>query len=265
MSEGGSGRVLGPRTLAALVVLAALCGAGFGLVQSGVSDSTPNAASDVTETAIPSDASGDDASERATATPSADTNANANIPDNASTLSRGGGSDDADTAPSRDAPSTPASSESDGPESASVDLSVGRAAGESLRFDGAVPGATETVRLSVRNRGSEAGRLSLRVGSVVDEENGLLEPERDVGDDERAGELSAAVSVRVSAGDDYLVGGDDEWVSLSTLEAVDAGATTLLPGETRTLDVEWRVDPTAGNEIQTDTASVSVRLVLSQR
>ncbi|MDS0292807.1 hypothetical protein [Halogeometricum luteum] len=287
MSGGVEGRLTWPfgrRSLAVLVVLSVFCGAGVGVLQSG--DSGANVASDVAATVTPSGASGVDASGRETSTPAAGSNSLGDA--STATEGDGGGGDAVD----RNAPSTPSASRDEGStgnsvagtertagrsdrgaddnddsggERAPVDLAVGRAAAESLRFDGVVPGSDGAVRLSAHNEGRETGDLSVRVADVVDRENGLLEPERDAGDDGAEGELSSAVAVRISVGDDYLVGDDDTWVPLSALEAADVGTATLRPGETRALDIEWRVDPVAGNEIQSDTTTVNVRVVLSQR
>lgn len=145
-----------------------------------------------------------------------------------------------------------------------VELAVGGADDAPIRIGGVAPGDSGVVRTAVRNDGTESGRLSLHVENVTDAENELLEPERDVGDTDETGELSGAVSVRVSVGEDYLVGGEGTWVRLSELETVAFENTTLEAGETRSLDVEWRVDAAVGNEIQSDSAVVDVTLVLSQ-
>lgn len=281
--SGRTGRRLGRsstrRGLAVLVVLLVFCGAGFGLLQSGEPDA--NVASNTTVTATPSDPS--DASGRDLPTPIAGANSSDGTSvateENEGTAGHGGAStpsasENDETTESRRTgePSERTGETNDGNTddgsgdggSAPVKLAVGRVADESLRFDDAVPGSHGVVRLSARNDGPETGELSVRVRNVVDTENGLLEPERDGGDDDTEGELSSALSVRVSVGDDYLVGGDDEWVPLSELEAVEPRAATLSPGVARTLTVEWRVDPTAGNEIQSDVVTVDVRLVLSQ-
>lgn len=152
----------------------------------------------------------------------------------------------------------------DGDESDAVELVVGDGSDASFRIDGVAPGDDGAVRTTVRNVGSDAGRFRVAVENVADEENGVLEPERDAGDDEATGELSGAVSVRISVGGDYLVGGEETWVPLSELASAESAAASLDAGATRTLLVEWRVDAGAGNEIQSDAAVVDVRLVLTQ-
>jgi hypothetical protein len=145
-----------------------------------------------------------------------------------------------------------------------VELAVGETDDAPIRIDGVAPGDSGVVRTVVRNDGTESGRLTLRVANVTDAENDLLEPERDVGDTDETGELSAAVLVRVSVGGDYLAGDEETWVRLSELETLAFEDATLDAGETRSLDVEWRVDAAAGNEIQSDSAAVNATLVLSQ-
>lgn len=152
----------------------------------------------------------------------------------------------------------------DGDRTDPVSLSVGDGESASIRIAGVVPGGEGAVRTTVSNAGSQSGRLGLTVERVADEENDLLEPEREAGDDDATGELSDAVSVRVSAGGDYLVGDEETWVRLSDLEAVDSATTTLGSGATTALVVEWRADGAAGNEIQSDAAVVDVRFVLTQ-
>jgi hypothetical protein len=145
-----------------------------------------------------------------------------------------------------------------------VELAVGGADDAPIRIGGVAPGDSGVVQTAVRNDGTESGRLTLRVANVTDAENDLLEPERDAGDTDETGELSGAVSVRVSVGEDYLVGDEGTWVRLSELDTVAVENTTLRAGETRSLDVEWRVDAAVGNEIQSDSTIVDVTLVLSQ-
>ncbi|SDY10356.1 hypothetical protein [Halobellus clavatus] len=104
--------------------------------------------------------------------------------------------------------------------------------------------------------------LLLTVGGVVDNENGLTEPEAEVDDTPSVGELSANLDIRIvvvreSGVRRYVAGGSNAFVPLASVsgasESVPVGA-----NETVSVGFEWRIDSVVGNEIQGDSTTLSV-------
>lgn len=135
------------------------------------------------------------------------------------------------------------------------------------------PGSSGTNTVPIRNRGSQAGRLTLSSASIVSFENGRTGPESAVdatgGDPGRgAGELQEALELRLSIerGD-----GSRVWVfgNETTFRPIDALADgplslgRLAPGERVELVVEYRLPGSVGNEIQTDSITVDISFTLS--
>ncbi|MGQ4555650.1 hypothetical protein [Halobellus sp. GM3] len=126
----------------------------------------------------------------------------------------------------------------------------------------AVPGSSDSSSARLANPADDAVTAQFAVGAPLDRENGLTEPESDVDDTPDVGELSDNLDVRITLEREdgervALVGGDGAYVPLA-----DAAGSTrsvdLDPDEAVTVIVEWRIDGDVGNEIQSDSTTLSV-------
>ncbi|SDM00819.1 E1-E2 ATPase [Halogranum gelatinilyticum] len=181
------------------------------------------------------------------------------------------------TTPSTSTPSTPTATPTATPsEPPAVRLTlVSGAPTDLFTGDGLAPGAQRRSSIVVRNDGSDAGVLSLSNLSVRSDENGRTDPERAVditGDDPGVGEgeLADAATVRVYAVRDsgqrlFAVGDVATFVPASSLDGVaelDFGSVGA--GETVEIRVEYRIDTSVGNEIQTDSVEADFEIRLRQ-
>ncbi|MFB6251862.1 MAG: hypothetical protein ABEI27_09320 [Halobellus sp.] len=127
---------------------------------------------------------------------------------------------------------------------------------------GVMPGSSGSSETVFGPPNPEQDTLLVTVGVVVDDENGLTEPEAEVDGTPTVGELSANVDVRIvivheSGARRYVAGGSNAFVPLASVseasESVPVGA-----NETVSIVVEWRIDGAVGNEIQGDSTTLSV-------
>lgn len=130
----------------------------------------------------------------------------------------------------------------------------------------AAPDIRGSGSLTVGNGGTDGGVLRITASDLTSAENGHTEPESRV-DGDATSELPAALLVRVSLHHDgevdYVVGGRDRMVAVDALDPEDFAVERSLPaGENATLLVEWYVERTAGNEIQTDSVSFDLSFAL---
>lgn len=130
------------------------------------------------------------------------------------------------------------------------------------------PGGSGRGETVVKNAGEAPGELDVVLEAVESTENDLIEPERSVDRPGNGGELAAALDVRiVLVREDtrtYVVGGPASYVPVASLEpGTLAENVDLAPGESARLVAEWRIPTTVGNEIQTDSVSVTVSYVLT--
>ncbi|WP_049984804.1 hypothetical protein [Halobellus rufus] len=124
----------------------------------------------------------------------------------------------------------------------------------------ALPGSTGSDSAVVSNPAEEEVTATFAVGAPIDEENGITEPESAVDDTPDVGELSEHLDVRIRIetgdGETIAVGGDG-FVSLA--DAAGASRSIRLdPDESVTVVVEWRISSDVGNEIQSDSTTLSV-------
>ncbi|MCU4801479.1 hypothetical protein OB920_13955 [Halobacteria archaeon HArc-gm2] len=135
---------------------------------------------------------------------------------------------------------------------------------------GLAPGHSGQNAVTFENAGDASGRLLVNDTVVVDHENGLLNPEKAVGDDATTGELSSALEVRLSVSHadgttEYLFGSSSDYVTLRSLDGEDRASTeTLGGGEQATVTFEWRLPTSTGNEVQSDGVEFDVDFVLRQ-
>ncbi|WP_336023159.1 hypothetical protein [Halobellus salinisoli] len=134
--------------------------------------------------------------------------------------------------------------------------------------DNALPGSTGEDTVTVSNPADEAVTATVAVGAPIDEENGLTEPESEVDETPEVGELSEYLDVKiwvetedgrqrnVVGGDGNVIGGNG-YVPLADA-AESSKSLDLDPDESVTVVVEWRIAGDVGNEIQSDSTTLSV-------
>lgn len=244
-----------------LVAILVVLGAGIGSFIFGDTpppdDGTETAP---TPTATPGDgppSTGTDApttgpDETATPPPDTPTEEQPEAPTETPTTGRGSGEDDDDGG---------------GPTTPSPGLELGD---DSSLFSGSglVPGGSGQGTLTVRNAADEEGNLTISAIDVVDEENGIVDPEAAVDSSPNTGELSSNLEVRVSVRDgsgdeEYLLGTDGGYITLSHLPSrIPSVAIPVASGEEVTVITEWRLPSSTGNEVQSDGVTVDVGLTL---
>ncbi|EMA32906.1 hypothetical protein [Haloarcula japonica] len=132
------------------------------------------------------------------------------------------------------------------------------------------PGDTESGSVVVQNSGSDAGTLGVADVNVSDDENGLREPERVLGDTAATGELSDHLEVKLwvtyaNGTTEYLAGSDTSSVTLATLDgASEQGTRAVAGGEQATVEIEVTLPESTGNEVQSDRVDITVPIVLQQ-
>lgn len=140
--------------------------------------------------------------------------------------------------------------------------------GPLLAVEKLTPGDSGQGTLTIYNAENEDGTLSITAIGVVDEENGLTEPEADVDTTAGVGELSSHLEVRVAIRDaagneEYVLGTDSGYVTLSELPSRTPSAEyDLASGEAVQLVADWRLPQSTGNEVQSDGVSVDLGLTL---
>lgn len=138
----------------------------------------------------------------------------------------------------------------------------------------ATPGAQYASSADIANTGSETGSVFLNV-SYTSFENGIAnEAEGRVdstGGDPGPGrgELHQEFELRVAIVDDngsltYVLGNESTYRGLTNVTGEPVPLTDIPPGGTADLHVEYRVDPAAGNEIQSDTLTLDFEFLLEQ-
>jgi hypothetical protein len=114
-----------------------------------------------------------------------------------------------------------------------------------------VPGTSGVVTTTATLSGDPADLWLAAIGTD-DGENGLAEPEAAVGDDSAAGELAAALRVRLVVDGTTLYEG-----ALAGLDVPGALVASCVTGDVP-LRIAWHLPETVGNEVQTDAARVVV-------
>jgi hypothetical protein len=122
-----------------------------------------------------------------------------------------------------------------------------------VAFADLAPGSRGRVTATATLAGDPAD-LWLAARGVDGGENGLVEPERSAGDDGAAGELLAALRVRLAVDGTTLYEGP-----LAGLDVTGVRVAGCVTGD-RSLALDWTLPETAGNAVQTDAAGVVLRL-----
>ncbi len=113
------------------------------------------------------------------------------------------------------------------------------------------PGDAGEVDIKLTNAGSLDGTADLHITNLVDDENGVYEPE--IPDDATTGELSQAIILDICY-DDVLVKSG----TLKDLFCQDFDLGALPAGESKKLTIAWKVDPNAGNNIMSDICTFDI-------
>ena len=136
-------------------------------------------------------------------------------------------------------------------------------------YEGVEPGDGGTETIVLGNTGEVAGNLSVPNISVVDRENGIVEPEAAVDDSPSSGELSEhlRLSITVTYPDGTTLsvfGTGDGRRSVAELAAVEnrSASRSLAPGETATVTVDWVLPSSTGNVVQSDGITMDVTFAL---
>ncbi|MGB9963320.1 hypothetical protein ACOZ32_14210 (plasmid) [Halobacterium sp. MBLA0001] len=135
-----------------------------------------------------------------------------------------------------------------------------------------VPGAQYASTATLSNPGSDSGTVYFNV-SYQSFENGIAnEAEARVdatgGDPGRGnGELHQAVELRIARVNadgtlTYVLGNTSTYRDLTAISQQSVPLTELSADETTDLRVEYRIEPTAGNEIQSDTISLDFHFLI---
>jgi len=122
-----------------------------------------------------------------------------------------------------------------------------------------LPGCNGSVSVTINNTGTINGNLSIFFSDPVDEENGLTEPEIALGDDETSGELAENLYLKITI--------DGTIVYEGYASGVLSGGISNYPlnaGVSKTFTVEYSIDESVGNIIQSDTVGFTITFLLTQ-
>jgi hypothetical protein len=139
-----------------------------------------------------------------------------------------------------------------------------------LQVEEFTPGDTASGSVVVRNSGSNAGTVGVADVNVTDDENGLQEPERALGDTAATGELSdhLEVTMWITYADgttEYLAGSATSNVTLATLDGTsEQGTRAVAGGDQATVAIQVTLPASTGNEVQSDHVELTVPIVLQE-
>ncbi|MCD6241510.1 hypothetical protein J7K27_08400 [Candidatus Bathyarchaeota archaeon] len=122
-----------------------------------------------------------------------------------------------------------------------------------------LPGCNNSESVIISNSGSINGKLSVSFSNLVDNENGLTEPELLLGDTEPDGELAENLYLVITI--------DGTEVYKGYANDVLSGGITDYPlnaGASVTFTVNYSIDESVGNIIQSDAVSFTITFLLEQ-
>lgn len=135
-----------------------------------------------------------------------------------------------------------------------------------------VPGASGAKDWALQNTGSIAGSLDITFSNLVNDDNGINEPEGlvdttdGVGNGELAGVLDLLIYIDINDNDAYDDGTDvlvyDGFASGIVGEQLSDYAMAALYDES--IRIEWSIASSVGNEIQSDSAGFDIAFELLQ-
>lgn len=138
-----------------------------------------------------------------------------------------------------------------------------------LDVSDAAPGDSGSGSLTLENEGSIDGLLQISIDSVTGAENDVNDAEADSEDEDGSVESPGSTSELLDVLElTIIVGGttefDDTLSDLSTGDLYTATQPSLDSGSTTSFELNWEVPESAGNEIQSDSASVDATFTLTQ-
>jgi spore coat-associated protein N len=140
---------------------------------------------------------------------------------------------------------------------------------DNITFGMVAPGDSGSITWTLTNDGTVDGDLTFDNVTVTFAENGSNEPELDVTGNNGGGngDLDEYMTCRLSCDGTFITdGGGSNYVQFSALEtalssqanvALDAGLDTVYL-------LEWQIDSSVGNIIQSDTANIGITFTLTQ-
>ena len=122
-----------------------------------------------------------------------------------------------------------------------------------------LPGCSGSQSVTINNTGTINGNLSISFSDLIDQENGLTEPELALGDTEPDGELAENLYLNITI--------DETVVYQGYASGILSGGITNYPlnaGVSKTFKVEYSIDESVGNIIQSDVVGFTITFVLTQ-
>jgi predicted ribosomally synthesized peptide with SipW-like signal peptide len=152
-----------------------------------------------------------------------------------------------------------------------LELSAAQGSVVVLNVGPLAPGDSGSNTWIAKNVGSIAGKLSLTVSSITNNDNGLTEPEREAGDTtggDGGGELGEYLDVVLWVdlnGNGQKDNGEVLYEGyLNGMAGTYSDVATLGMDESVKIILEWSIDSSVGNIIQSDSASFDITFSLVQ-
>ncbi len=134
---------------------------------------------------------------------------------------------------------------------------------DKITITNAKPGDSGSYTWTAKNVGTVAGKLSLVVSGITNDDNGCTEPETTAGDNScgptGGGELGQYIDVILK-----VAGNPIATTTLNLLPKTYSDVANLGPSETVDVTLEWSIANTVGNIIQSDSASFDITFNLVQ-
>ena len=123
-------------------------------------------------------------------------------------------------------------------------------------------GYGDPIEIEMRNAGSLDGKAYLKFKDIVEEENGITEPEQDAYETTGVvNDIASKILVKV----EYKGSVVENNALLAGIENYDINLGDLDAVETATLELYFHLDKKAGNEYQSDRCYFSIEFRLEQR
>lgn len=139
----------------------------------------------------------------------------------------------------------------------SLDLKVNGAddpIGAVIEVKDVVPGDEGSVNVKLKNVGSLDGEAYLHIKNLVDDENGVYEPEEP--DDGTEGELSGVITIKING---------NEVGKLDEIECQKIKLGELEASQEMDVTISYKVDDQAGNNIMSDKCTFDIEFGLEQK
>jgi hypothetical protein len=122
-----------------------------------------------------------------------------------------------------------------------------------------LPGCSGSQSVTINNNGTINGKLSIAFSNLIDQENGLTEPELALGDTESDGELAENLYLNITI--------DGTVVYQGYASGILSGGITNYPlnaGVSKTFKIEYSIADGVGDIIQTDVVGFTITFLLTQ-